>query len=300
MARPSPRGLASRCSALSPPSAPDLSDHGFGVGFGGIRFGIGCVLTAFTHMPWGFFGWGLDWGGHSLLFQHQGWYSHSRTLVDWGLPHGGPRAYWGRNMIAGRGGYGRPGYGYGGRSVYDSRLTSRYTPRSFNPGNSAEGFRRYGANEPRTAQAFNRTPAFNARPGYNMPSRSFAPSRSFSPGYDNRSFQSYNRGQTMNSFRPSAPRSMPSYRAYGGSEAFSRGGFDQRSSRSYGGFDQRSARSFSGSSGHAEHFSGGQHFSGGNHSGGGSSHFGGGGHFSGGGRSSGGGHSSHSGGGHHR
>ena len=168
--------------------------------FGGVRFGLGVVLAAFSHMPWGFFGWGLDWGGHSLLFQHQGWYSHSRTLVDWGLPHGGPRYWAGRGtMMAGRGGYyGRPGYG--GRSVYDSRLNSRYTPRSFNPGNSAEGFRRYGAaHQARSAQAFNRAPAFNARPGYNLPSRSFAPSHSL--GYDNRTIQSYNRGQNMNSFR---------------------------------------------------------------------------------------------------
>jgi hypothetical protein len=260
-----------------------------------VRFGLGIVLAAFSHMPWGFFGWGFDWFGHSLMYGHAGWYPHSRSVVDWGLPHGGARYWAGRgNTIAGRGSYGRPGYGYGGRPGYDNRAVGRYTPRSFNPGNSAEGWRRYGAtNESRTAQAFNRAPAFNARPGYNMPSRSFAPSR-LSPGYDSRSFQSYNRGQTMNSFRQSAPRSMPSYRAYGGNEAFSRGGFDQRSSRSYGDFDQRSARSsseFSGGS-RSDHFSGGQHFSGGNHSAGG-------GHFSG-GHSGGSGHSSHSGGGHHR
>ena len=46
-------------------------------------------------------GWGLDWLANSVLFNHSDYYTHSGTVADWGLPHGGPRAYYG-----GHGGYG--------------------------------------------------------------------------------------------------------------------------------------------------------------------------------------------------
>lgn len=267
--------------------------YGGGYGWYGVRFGLGCVLTAFTHWPWGFFGWGFDWFGHGLLFQHQFWFSHSRSLVDWGLAHGGPRAYWGRNEIAGRGYYGRSGGGYYGRTP------GRFNPRPVGPARPPENFRGGYPNSGYRApqQSFNRAPAFNARPGYNLPSRNFAQSRSSAPGYDNRSFQNYNRPQAQNrgfgsTFRQPAQRSMPNTRAYSGNQ-FSRGGFDQRSSRSFNSFSSRPQRSggyqsFVGS--HSEKsYGGGSHFSGGGHSGGGG-HFGGGGHSSGGGHSGGGGH----------
>jgi hypothetical protein len=47
-------------------------------------------------MPFGWLAWGFDWLGHSLLFDHAGYYTHSRQVADWGLPRGGPRAYYGR------------------------------------------------------------------------------------------------------------------------------------------------------------------------------------------------------------
>ncbi len=271
--------------------------YGGGAGWYGVRFGLGCVLTAFTHWPWGFFGWGFDWFGHGLLFQHQLWYSHSRSLVDWGLPRGGPRATWGRNQVANRGYYGRPGGGY------YNREPGRFGPRPVGPTRPMENF--HGGYSGYRAPQQARAPAFNARPGYNLPSRNFAQSRSLAPGNENRSFQSYNRAQTENrsfgsTYREPAQRSMPTTRAYSGNE-FSRGGFDQRSSRGFNSFSSRpqhsggfqssgsshSERSYGGSS----HFSSGGNFSGSGHSGGGS-------HFSGGGHSS--SHSASHSSGHHR
>jgi hypothetical protein len=66
--------------------------------FGGlpIQYGLSFALGAFDRMPFGWLAWGFDWLGHSLLFDHAGYYTHSRQVADWGLPRGGPRAYYGR------------------------------------------------------------------------------------------------------------------------------------------------------------------------------------------------------------
>ena len=70
-------------------------------------------------LPLAWLAWGLDWLGHALLFDHSDYYTHSATVADWGLPHGGPRAYYGR------GGPGRgrdSGYrSYGGQQTYNGR-----------------------------------------------------------------------------------------------------------------------------------------------------------------------------------
>jgi hypothetical protein len=63
--------------------------------FGGvpIQYGLSFALGAFDRMPFGWLAWGLDWLGHAILFDHSGYYTHSNTVADWGLPRGGPRAY---------------------------------------------------------------------------------------------------------------------------------------------------------------------------------------------------------------
>ena len=62
-----------------------------------IQYGLSFALGAFDRMPFGWLAWGFDWLGHSLLFDHAGYYTHSRQVADWGLPRGGPRAYYGRD-----------------------------------------------------------------------------------------------------------------------------------------------------------------------------------------------------------
>ena len=65
--------------------------------FGGapIQYGLGFAMAAFEHTPFGWLAWGLDWLVHAILFDHGSYYTHSTTVADWGLPHGGPRAYGG-------------------------------------------------------------------------------------------------------------------------------------------------------------------------------------------------------------
>ncbi len=90
--------------------------------FGGIpiQYGLSFALGAFDRMPFGWLAWGLDWLGHAILFDHSGYYTHSREVADWGLPRGGPRAYGrGRSWSARGNSYyangGRQGYDRGGR-----------------------------------------------------------------------------------------------------------------------------------------------------------------------------------------
>ena len=69
------------------------SFFGSSFGSGAIRYGLGIAMSAFSHTSFGWLGWGLDWLTHSLLFHNSAYYSHSTTVADWGLPHGGPRAF---------------------------------------------------------------------------------------------------------------------------------------------------------------------------------------------------------------
>ena len=85
-----------------------------------ISYGLGIAMTAFSHTPWGWLAWGLNWLSQSVLFQHANYYSHSTTVADWGFPHGGLRAFPERGTIARLpnsfnrtpGSYGRPSFGY--------------------------------------------------------------------------------------------------------------------------------------------------------------------------------------------
>ena len=305
--------------------APVVAYPGFSV-FGGyfglgIHFGLGCALNAFA--PFGWMGWGLNWFGHALLFNHGYYYSHSRSVADWGFPHGGPRAYGGygnRGYGYGAGGHALPGNGrvggFGGHPVPEAGRASGYGfgSRTPQPGNrmgngfdSARGntFQRpgygggngYSHPEMPGQMAYNRAPQQFARPQ----SYGYAGGQAYAArpggGYSN-SYQAY-RQPSFQSPAYRAPQQNYAQRSYGYS---SRGG-------AYGG--QTFARNEQ--SGGFRGFSGGREsggFSGGHipksFSGGGGGHFsggGGGGHFSGGGGGhSGGGHSGggHSGGGHGR
>jgi hypothetical protein len=75
----------------------------------GLRFGLGIAMNAFARTPWGWLGWGLNWLGQSILFNGGTYFSHSRTVADWGLPHGGPRAFGGREFARAGRSYPMPG-----------------------------------------------------------------------------------------------------------------------------------------------------------------------------------------------
>ena len=109
---------ASRSSA--PGQLPGRPAHSYGLGF---------AMGAFERTPFGLLAWGLDWLAHAILFDHANYYSHSTTVADWGLPHGGPRAYgsnWGGNRT-------RDGT-YGANRSWNGRRSGRrgaYNQRSF-------------------------------------------------------------------------------------------------------------------------------------------------------------------------
>ena len=97
-------------------------NSGFGSGL--VRFGAGIATSAFSHSPFGLLSWGLNWLTHSLLFNHDNYYSRSTTVADWGLPHGGqryfgPRGY-GRGPVttARLSGNGYAGGGYRPQAAY--------------------------------------------------------------------------------------------------------------------------------------------------------------------------------------
>ena len=82
-----------------------------------ISYGLGIATTAFSHTPWGWLAWGLNWLSQSVLFNQANYYSQSATVADWGFPHGGGRLG-GYNSTFGHGfvprplqSYSRPGGG---------------------------------------------------------------------------------------------------------------------------------------------------------------------------------------------
>jgi hypothetical protein len=151
--------------------------------FGGapIQYGLGFALAAFDRMPFGWLAWGLDWLGHALLFDHSDYYTHSATVADWGLPHGGPRAYYGREGP----GRGRDsGYrSYGGQQTYNGRgnWSNNRTPGQWQ-GRSAETSHQ----DPRAGYANNRS--------YQQPSYGYTHPALPAQSYNRPTAQPYSRG----------------------------------------------------------------------------------------------------------
>jgi hypothetical protein len=250
-----------------------------------INYGFGIVMSAFSHTPWGWLAWGLNWLAQSVLFNQSDYYSHSTTVSDWGFRHNEFHAYEGRGAFArhggdrGLGGYHRFGGYNGNRGQGFSHPREKYAE-SWR-GNYNRGFHAFGASYDRTTrQAYNHMQA----PGRRGVGSSL--NRWSGEGYRGGAGAAYD-------------RSMQAYR--GPNSGFQRGEFGGRSSGAF------ASRDFAGSAGKAPH-SGGFHLFGGGHApksvssrGSGGFHMGGGGHapksFHGGGKNFGGGHS-HGGGGH--
>ncbi len=289
-----------------------------------VQYGLSFAVGAFLHSPFGLMNWGLDWFGHSVLFNHNAWCSRSVSVADWGFPHGGPRAFRGGEFAR----YGDRGYG------------ARYGRGGWNSSRDVQGFNRSGGRFPSARPVtgygngsqggFNRGNYPVARPGQGYlggPNRGYAgygaPGRSVVPRQD-----AYNRMPTARpqpyqgtpqgfagrgqgygygsqpSVRPQpysgngahsvlGSGSYPRTPSYGGGRSYAYSAPSQAyrvpSSGFSQGFSQPRGSSFSGQSGRS---GGGFHMFGGGHSS--SPSFGGGHSFGG----SGGGHSSFSGGAH--
>jgi hypothetical protein len=218
-----------------------------------IQYGLGFAMAAFERMPFGWLGWGLDWLAHAILFDHGNYYSHSTTVADWGLPRGGPRAYYGRGETARLPGNSYRSYGatqrynqrgdwYGNRAPAQSyvRPAERFPEPARRDDYSNRGYR-----QPAYAYAH---PALPAHQTYDRPAQTYATPRSnFAYAEPYRSY----RTPQSNSSRAFAGRP---YEGYGRSMA--------KSERSSGfhlfgheqqpkGFENRRAPKYSYGGGHA-------------------------------------------------
>jgi hypothetical protein len=265
------------------------SSFGSPFGSSAVRFGLGIAMTAFTHMPWGWLGWGLNWLAQSVLFHQSNYFSRSTTVADWGLPHGGPRAFSWRGTRATNGpdrtfgGYGRPGVGYGGsrspgfaRTRDEDAHAGRRGELSHGFGTSGTGYRPTSREPNKGFQSAVARSGENTSQQYRSPqygssqygSRQYGRSSYGSNSY--RSVESY--GSRVN---PNFGTSMRANRTPGA--GFQRSDFGKRSS-SHGfkskGFAESGRREHSGGfhfGGHAPKSSGGGKGFGHSHSGGGHS-----------------------------
>ena len=150
---------------------------GFGAGGGGLQFLASFALGAFNRTPFGLVAWGLDWLFNALTFHHSDYYTHSASVRDWGLPHGGPR-YLPRAYPMQRAGFGG-GYNHEAIAVHGGAGFVGNTARPQGWMNRPQ--QAFGRNDARPAlppqQAFNRAPE-TARPDWNrgpVNSNGFAP-----------------------------------------------------------------------------------------------------------------------------
>jgi hypothetical protein len=127
-----------------------------------LRFGIGMAMSAFSHTPWGWLGWGLNWLTQNVLFNQSNYYSHSTSVRDWGLPNGGPR-YMGHSSYAHNYGYPSRGYNQGPRP--QNTYAGNWSRENYNRGYQSSTFNNYRPNNYRSApqtpalQTWNHTPA---------------------------------------------------------------------------------------------------------------------------------------------
>ncbi|MGB6783476.1 MAG: DUF3300 domain-containing protein [Terracidiphilus sp.] len=286
----------------------------------GVQFGMGYAMNAYS--PFGLAAWGLDWLGHSILFDHGAYWTRSREMRDRGFAHGGPR--WGGRNLAGDGNRG----GYGERSAENYR----HQPLAVHGGEYGRGgygnsYAGRGTLSPYSNRGYGnafagRQPEYG-RGGYGAYGRMPAPARPEAyagrpqayGGYGGARQLARNYGGERGFSAPARPAmgSMGRPGGYGGPQAY-RGG-ETYGGRQLGGESRGLERGYAGRSYGGEFArqpkSGGSHFFGGGHSSSGFSSrssrgFEGGGHsfsgghsshgFGGSRHSSGGGHGGHSGG----
>lgn len=200
-----------------------------------VEYGLCFALDAFERFPFGWFSWGFDWIGHSVMFGRAGYFTRSASVRDWGLPHGGPRAYGGWGERRRDGGAWRGDRSWGDRQAFNRGEGQRGGwGNNRGPGQSfvrpAQGFPEPGRlnggnNFNRGYQADrsfqnNRGPQSYARPapqqnyGYRPPNYSNGEQSSARPGYLSRpqtySNPGFNSGYGYN-YRPANPTPGPAY-----------------------------------------------------------------------------------------
>ena len=220
-------------------------------GSGFVRFGLGVALSAFSHTPFGWAGWALNWLTSSIFFHQSPYSSHSTSVAHWG--NGG--GYYG-GQRGGMNGINRTPNGYGRPQQAYNRFGNQPSARGQENYAYGRGDNRgYGGNYGRPAAsnyAYSRPQAQLPQP---VRPQAYARAGGYGNGF-------YGGGQPSYGARAyAAPQQA--YRAP--AQAYQRNDYAQRSlaERSYA-----EPRSYSGNRGYAEAYakqerSGGSHFFGG-------------------------------------
>jgi hypothetical protein len=184
--------------------------------FGGafMQFGPGIAMAAFDRFPFGWIGWGLNWLGHAIFFNHSAYYTHSMSVADWGFPHGGQRVFgprpWPGNINHGPRPYGgafaaaRGGYG------------QMNTPRNGSFGNGSYGNGPYGRGlapthpEAPGQQAYNRNSALPSHPQPYAGGEGYARSP-YGAGYTGRPAENFGNRPAMGYTNSAPAYRSPSY-----------------------------------------------------------------------------------------
>jgi hypothetical protein len=225
-----------------------------------LRFGLGMAMSAFNHTPFGLLGWGLNWLTQNVLFHQSNYYSNSTSVADWGLPHGGPRAFTGPRSIARLPGssYSQPGRGYNpapaqGFLRSQDIYASNWPRENYNRGYQTPVFN----NTRPTLQAWNRNPAPISRPQtstqpYNRPNFNSALNNSYGMGYAARPGQTYTGSYNQTYNRSSMPVSRPQTYAPAHAQTYNRpsygSGYGSGSYSPWSAYAGRPAQTSSGSS----------------------------------------------------
>jgi hypothetical protein len=86
----------------------------FGAGLA-IGFGVGIGIGIFSHWGWGYHNWGFNWRNRAVVYNHNHYYTRSRTVINHGFNRpGGPHGYTGARGAYNRGGNRGGAYNRGG------------------------------------------------------------------------------------------------------------------------------------------------------------------------------------------
>jgi hypothetical protein len=213
------------------------------VGIGaGIAFGAGIALGAFFHAAFGWLGWGLNWHGGGISFNHAPYYSRSTSVAHWGGFRGGYHGANGGNFAGGRSipsrpsrpmplgresarsyagnsrsesGYGRAANGYENQRNLESQRSARDNAGSSYRGPASSGYDAYGANRGTQAFAGNRSenyayarPAEPMRQQFSAPQQQYGRSQSYAnPGYNSGGYRGQQSFANERAYAAPAPAS---------------------------------------------------------------------------------------------
>jgi hypothetical protein len=201
----------------------------------GIVFGTGIVLGAFFHAAFGWLGWGLNWHGGGVYYNHAPYYSHSTSVARWGGFHGGyGGGYRGGSNYGGAGSrFGRPmpeGRGFGGASAGNyrgesgyGRASNGYASQQFGRDNGGRTFGNSGSSYPRPTYPGSESYGGNRAQGFaGNRAENYAYARPSEPMRQQYSTpQPYGRSQAYSNPGYSSPQQQ-----YGRAQSYSNPGFN--------------------------------------------------------------------------